>query len=561
MFGLGYQELLIILVIVLVLFGANRLPELAKSLGSSVKEFKKGVNEAKAEDTAAALRRTTRRRPSSPALSPRADPRSRCILHSRHARPCRPVTTSAPRVSRSSPSSRACPYRARMLYNWDAVQFALALGEYDVVKHQPHPPGLHPVRRRWAALVNGWLGDAAAAYVALAVAFSGLTTFVVYLLARAMYDRPTALAAATLLAVSPLFWFYGSVGLTYAGEALFASIVAYFALPRSERQRDRRLAGAPAISAWPGGIRQSLLASACSRCGSAAVVLGVRRPRVVLVGLGDPDGRRARLVRADDLAHRRTRARTSRPRASWPTRWSSRPRSSAAPSRSPCACRATCWSRSSSRSARWPSAVLLVPWYVAPPRLGHARSGSSLAVDGAAGARLHAGAFRAGGLRADVPARARHPPVARAAGGARAASRALPPPARRARRSPPPRWSCSSSSSTAPSSCSARPAAARLRHRAGRRGARRPSDEAFDWIFSRTAAALREHEESSATFVEPDPRTLPARRHRASSPSWATRARTRGCVTRCSTCRSTRSTSCTSATARPGYYAPRGRRR
>jgi len=51
MFGLGYQELLIILVIVLVLFGANRLPELARSLGSSVKEFKKGVNEANKEDT------------------------------------------------------------------------------------------------------------------------------------------------------------------------------------------------------------------------------------------------------------------------------------------------------------------------------------------------------------------------------------------------------------------------------------------------------------------------------------------------------------------------------
>lgn len=50
MFGLGYQELLIILVIVLVLFGANRLPELARSLGSSVKEFKKGVNEANKED-------------------------------------------------------------------------------------------------------------------------------------------------------------------------------------------------------------------------------------------------------------------------------------------------------------------------------------------------------------------------------------------------------------------------------------------------------------------------------------------------------------------------------
>lgn len=49
MFGLGYQELLLILLIVLVLFGASRLPELARSLGSSFKEFKKGVAEVKAE--------------------------------------------------------------------------------------------------------------------------------------------------------------------------------------------------------------------------------------------------------------------------------------------------------------------------------------------------------------------------------------------------------------------------------------------------------------------------------------------------------------------------------
>jgi sec-independent protein translocase protein TatA len=51
--SLGYQELLIILVIVLILFGASRLPDLARSLGSSVKEFKKGVNEVKEEATAA----------------------------------------------------------------------------------------------------------------------------------------------------------------------------------------------------------------------------------------------------------------------------------------------------------------------------------------------------------------------------------------------------------------------------------------------------------------------------------------------------------------------------
>jgi sec-independent protein translocase protein TatA len=50
MFGLGYQELLLILLIVLILFGASKLPELARSLGSSVKEFKKGVAEVSKEE-------------------------------------------------------------------------------------------------------------------------------------------------------------------------------------------------------------------------------------------------------------------------------------------------------------------------------------------------------------------------------------------------------------------------------------------------------------------------------------------------------------------------------
>jgi len=45
MFGLGAQELLLILVIILVLFGAKRIPEMARGLGRSLSEFKKGVRE------------------------------------------------------------------------------------------------------------------------------------------------------------------------------------------------------------------------------------------------------------------------------------------------------------------------------------------------------------------------------------------------------------------------------------------------------------------------------------------------------------------------------------
>ena len=45
MFGLGTQEILIIALIVLLLFGGKKIPELMKGLGKGVKSFKEGMNE------------------------------------------------------------------------------------------------------------------------------------------------------------------------------------------------------------------------------------------------------------------------------------------------------------------------------------------------------------------------------------------------------------------------------------------------------------------------------------------------------------------------------------
>jgi sec-independent protein translocase protein TatA len=47
MFRFGIGELFIILLIILILFGASKLPEIARALGRSIKEFKKGAKEIK----------------------------------------------------------------------------------------------------------------------------------------------------------------------------------------------------------------------------------------------------------------------------------------------------------------------------------------------------------------------------------------------------------------------------------------------------------------------------------------------------------------------------------
>lgn len=50
MFGLGMQELIIILVIVLIIFGAGKLPEIGAGLGKAIKNFKSATSDAEKKD-------------------------------------------------------------------------------------------------------------------------------------------------------------------------------------------------------------------------------------------------------------------------------------------------------------------------------------------------------------------------------------------------------------------------------------------------------------------------------------------------------------------------------
>jgi len=49
-FGIGVQELLVILLICLLVFGAKQLPEIGKALGKTIKEFKKSLKGIESDD-------------------------------------------------------------------------------------------------------------------------------------------------------------------------------------------------------------------------------------------------------------------------------------------------------------------------------------------------------------------------------------------------------------------------------------------------------------------------------------------------------------------------------
>jgi TatA/E family protein of Tat protein translocase len=76
MFGIGFQEMLIILVVVLIFFGPKRLPDLAKSMGKGLAEFKKASEEVRKGIEEAVKEEEGAPEPAKPAPPPGVSPDS-----------------------------------------------------------------------------------------------------------------------------------------------------------------------------------------------------------------------------------------------------------------------------------------------------------------------------------------------------------------------------------------------------------------------------------------------------------------------------------------------------
>jgi len=56
MFGIGMPELVVILVIIMIVFGANKLPQIGSGLANGIRNFKKGIDEKEETDATPKLK-------------------------------------------------------------------------------------------------------------------------------------------------------------------------------------------------------------------------------------------------------------------------------------------------------------------------------------------------------------------------------------------------------------------------------------------------------------------------------------------------------------------------
>src|SRR5437867_8588776 len=149
------------------------------------------------------------------------------------------------------------PYRARMPYGLDSIQFVLSVNHYDVRIHQPHPPGyfLFVMMGRW---LNNFFQDANLSFIALNIGLSMLAAWLVFCLAREVFGVGSAFASLLLIATSPVFWFHGEVALSNVADCFFVCLLGLFCW-RNLSNSYRHIYFSAMVLGLAGGVRQNTL--------------------------------------------------------------------------------------------------------------------------------------------------------------------------------------------------------------------------------------------------------------------------------------------------------------
>lgn len=121
------------------------------------------------------------------------------------------------------------PFFAHTLFEFDSVNYAVALFRFDLAQDTPHLPG-YLLHVGIGKLLFALVGDANLAYVLEAFFLSLGSVLLVWWALRSIVAPGAAFIAAAVWALNPIFWFYGCVASGYAHEAFFTSAVAAIAV-------------------------------------------------------------------------------------------------------------------------------------------------------------------------------------------------------------------------------------------------------------------------------------------------------------------------------------------
>jgi len=149
------------------------------------------------------------------------------------------------------------PLVSRYLFSWDSANFALALDQYNVAAHQPHPPG-YPLYVAVAWLLRPLFVDANATYVDLSIAATACSAVLLLGLSWRLMGQRAALVAVLLFVTSPNAWGHGLVAYPYAFLSLFSVAVAWASIETRWGRHNLSLAGALLLGSGS-GFRPDLL--------------------------------------------------------------------------------------------------------------------------------------------------------------------------------------------------------------------------------------------------------------------------------------------------------------
>ncbi|MEA1909721.1 MAG: glycosyltransferase family 39 protein [Patescibacteria group bacterium] len=151
--------------------------------------------------------------------------------------------------------------KSEYLFASDSGLYGLALQKYDLSIHQPHPPG-YPLYILLAKPFYLLTGDANLALVIVSILFSVLAVWVVFTLAKEIFDRKVAWVSIALLVTAPMVWFHGQVGLNYISDIVFSSLVALYSYRSVFNKKTNQLADlywSSIFLAIGGGFRPTLI--------------------------------------------------------------------------------------------------------------------------------------------------------------------------------------------------------------------------------------------------------------------------------------------------------------